>query len=173
MNFDAALKKNNNSRTSTTTRACVNSIRDRWEKFWTYPEVGEALAKWTKRQAAIRAMGNSSANCSSTQKVKTGEERTTEEAEEAREAAVGRRRDQIVRSLAAGTAADEGGEQTVSDALEQIQKLWTALDLADRTKFVDWSRELCATCGRRGTWKGAPARGIYCDACCDEGEFRH
>ena len=42
-------------------RACVDPIRDRWEKFWTYPEVGEALAKWTERQAKIRALEASSA----------------------------------------------------------------------------------------------------------------
>ena len=39
-------------------RACVDPIRDRWEKFWTYPEVGEALAKWTERQAEDPRLGS-------------------------------------------------------------------------------------------------------------------
>lgn len=53
--------------------------------------------------------------------------------------------------------------------LAQIQQLWTQLDRDERMIFLDWSRELCATCGRKGTWEGIDVgNGIYCDACCDE-----
>jgi hypothetical protein len=52
--------------------------------------------------------------------------------------------------------------------LEKAKQLWAKLDRPGRMEFLDWSRDLCATCGRRGTWEGGSSKGIYCDACCDE-----
>lgn len=69
-----------------------------------------------------------------------------------------------------GTMSKSKPEPATNEAatLEQIQQLWTRLDRAERMKFLDWSKDLCATCGRRGAWEGGSPSGIYCDACCDE-----
>jgi hypothetical protein len=53
--------------------------------------------------------------------------------------------------------------------LKQIERLWTQLDPDERMQFLDWTKDLCATCGCKGAWEGMKVgNGMWCDDCCSE-----